>query len=433
VIAARGFSAGESVLTTVPFAAVLLPRHVGRRCGLCFLELQQRKVCGKCKKEAYCDARCQRSAWREHHREECTTVEEHAEDESTVVDYALARRVKRRLENWPLKEERVASWFSPGKSNSDDAATRVVEPSARDVQAMVSSVTSAAPSPAVAAAADVTDVERLVSAGRRTSFCVADDLLHGVAAASSPLGALLNHACGNSANCVQAWTLRPGASPLHHFVATRPVVAGEELTHSYVDVAATLKTRRSRLLELYGFDCNCRLCLTEEAEDDPRGLERSSSSKEELGVSPVVLRRAEELRACALASEDEEEELRLLREALKVLEAHAATTHLALLETHEVGHTFNHAHLIMARTGSVARDDGRRRLRRRSPTRGGGREPSRARLRHAVPPARRAGLGDARGAPEPRAIIIRRLGGSRRREAERARRPRPHSGSALHP
>ena len=70
-----------------------------------------------------------------------------------------------------------------------------------------------------------------------------------------PIGALLNHSC--TANCVVSY------DPVSHaqvIRCLRDVEAGEELTHMYLDAAATSAERRAALKAHYFFDCDCAAC-----------------------------------------------------------------------------------------------------------------------------------------------------------------------------
>eukprot|EP00493_Phyllostaurus_siculus_P022997 UN23331 len=65
---------------------------------------------------------------------------------------------------------------------------------------------------------------------------------------ASPEGALLNHSC--SPNTIVSFRERT-----LHFFAIRDISQGEEITHSYIDPISP--NRREKLMEDYGFECNC--------------------------------------------------------------------------------------------------------------------------------------------------------------------------------
>jgi hypothetical protein len=64
-------------------------------------------------------------------------------------------------------------------------------------------------------------------------------------------------------------------------VATRDIVAGEEVTISYVDEAQTLEERRVAL-DGYGFRCDCSKCAAE-AEANRKGKGKARQSPKEGG------------------------------------------------------------------------------------------------------------------------------------------------------
>ena len=127
---------------------------------------------------------------------------------------------------------------------------------------------------------------------RRNDFAVMDPLLVPLAAASYPLGALLNHSC--DPNCVVSYRSRapsvpgdagdagdagdggvPGGEWIQEFRCARRVSRGEELTHAYVDASTPPVERREALSRRYGFVCDCARC-PEGAEGVPRGCPPSS-------------------------------------------------------------------------------------------------------------------------------------------------------------
>ena len=101
----------------------------------------------------------------------------------------------------------------------------------------------------------------------------------------------------------------------------RAVDAGEELTHSYVDLCLSTAQRREILASRYGIgQCECARCA--------HGVDVDGRLLEELLQAPApgisarefaeaVTRSAAKLRA-AMATEDDEEETELTVEALRI-------------------------------------------------------------------------------------------------------------------
>ena len=70
LVADRGFALGEVVLSSAPFAAVLLPHLAPTRCGGCFerpTDARPASRCSACKRAVFCSRACQRAAWRAGH------------------------------------------------------------------------------------------------------------------------------------------------------------------------------------------------------------------------------------------------------------------------------------------------------------------------------------------------------------------------------
>lgn len=89
------------------------------------------------------------------------------------------------------------------------------------------------------------------------NFGVTDALLTKLGGGVYPIGALLNHSC--VANCVVSY------DPVSHaqiIRCLRDVAAGEELTHMYLDAAATSGERRAALRAHYFFECDCAACTS---------------------------------------------------------------------------------------------------------------------------------------------------------------------------
>lgn len=85
------------------------------------------------------------------------------------------------------------------------------------------------------------------------NFSITDDLLQPVASGCFPVGALLDHSC--DPNCVLMYE---GTTQIVR--AIRDIAPEEELTHSFIDLAAPTAVRRSKLQTQYFFTCRCALC-----------------------------------------------------------------------------------------------------------------------------------------------------------------------------
>mmetsp|Transcript_3057 Transcript_3057/g.4121 ORF Transcript_3057/g.4121 Transcript_3057/m.4121 type:complete len:441 (+) Transcript_3057:90-1412(+) len=86
------------------------------------------------------------------------------------------------------------------------------------------------------------------------------DCVLGIALFESP-AYLLNHSCQPNATQTFLLTVR-GEFPQLSFVANRPIVAGKEITISYMDyLPAKSHQRREQIQHAYHFVCQCSYCL----------------------------------------------------------------------------------------------------------------------------------------------------------------------------
>ena len=76
-----------------------------------------------------------------------------------------------------------------------------------------------------------------------------------MAAATYAIISRINHSCQPSAHT--AWNERTGRQTLH---ACQSIVAGEEISISYVEPGLTRRARQTLLREKFGFECACALC-----------------------------------------------------------------------------------------------------------------------------------------------------------------------------
>jgi len=112
-------------------------------------------------------------------------------------------------------------------------------------------------------------IQRTLSAFKKNNFAIVDSLHAPIGEGIYPSAALLNHSC--HPNCILRYEMRvtnrtnptKTYAPILQIIACRDIIEGEELTHSYVDLALPTSERRSRLLQTHGFKCDCARCNNE--------------------------------------------------------------------------------------------------------------------------------------------------------------------------
>lgn len=113
-------------------------------------------------------------------------------------------------------------------------------------------------------------LERDIRRFRINNFGVTNCLVHVIAGAVYPLGALLNHSC--SPNCLLRYDFSSESSrchkpPVMEIIAAQDIPRGKELTHSYVELVSSTTSRISNLRDMYGFDCHCPRCCRNDVND----------------------------------------------------------------------------------------------------------------------------------------------------------------------
>lgn len=93
--------------------------------------------------------------------------------------------------------------------------------------------------------------------------------------------ALLGHSCAPNTAYVSVFEPHPVAAPALQLYASRAVPAGERLTVALTDPVAARPERRARLLQRYGFLCDCPRC------DDSASTEGGSSGDDAVAVRCV--------------------------------------------------------------------------------------------------------------------------------------------------
>lgn len=109
-------------------------------------------------------------------------------------------------------------------------------------------------------------VQRTLNIFQKNNFGITDSLHAAIGEGVFPCASLLNHSC--KPNCILRYELsmpHDGDNnkyypPILQIVACKDIEEGEELTHSYVDLALPTSERRSRLRLAHGFDCICTRC-----------------------------------------------------------------------------------------------------------------------------------------------------------------------------
>ena len=349
-IAAKALPAGTAVphLGGAPYASLPLPSHHERLCARCFSQPAKLMRCTRCKWARYCCAACQRADWPDH-KHECRALAVvdsplHSLPDAACADLMLAARCLRR------RHGNGKASSSSSDSHAAFDALEAGEPSESDLALAALGASFDGLLPPLANT--TTTLAATLGAFTRNNFGVLNDLLFVTGAGCYPNTALLNHSCAPT--CVLAFD-----GPRVEVRTLRAVAAGEELTHSYVDLCLPTAARQATLQARYGFMCTCPRCVdapmapdgvpldtlladgsnAAEATAKPSAMGSSTSTSSATAPtssaaspSSAALTRATALLDAALHEADETRERNLTIEALTLRRAHCHPLSAALYE-----------------------------------------------------------------------------------------------------
>ncbi|EKX40069.1 hypothetical protein GUITHDRAFT_164767 [Guillardia theta CCMP2712] len=293
LVALKAFRPGDTVLRSRPYAFEIFPELREERCNECFrrpAEGISLLRCSSCKITRYCGKECQARAWKRSHKYECSLQRE-LEDRfgslpsSVYIDVTIIIR--------------IAILLMSGKAVNAMSSDDYVQDH-DDVKAMIDHMAQMRKSNAQEFAGNqeiVRIAEHLLDMLQARSpkgldwslkpteeellkvLCkfacnnfshaarqIWDDLIVSHGMGVYPLGAILNHSC--KPNCVIYY------HPETHeqeFRCIEDIQVGEDICHSYIDLAAVSKTRKEKLQSTYYFDCDCQCCKFPEELDNKLG------------------------------------------------------------------------------------------------------------------------------------------------------------------
>ena len=291
-----------------PFAACPIPALRSRQCAACLRELRRHDAgtpctCPHCAFPSYCSAACRAADSAQHARQCRHLVDESAplrRLEAAAEGIALGRlgalllasrclwrrhdEAARQAAAMPIAPVTPMAPMAPtgrgresaGGADAESASTGHTTPTGTATAAATADLDlfcfdTLLPGPTSDAddelgllaqslegflplGATAANVTALLGSFRVNQFSILDDSSRtAVGAGCYPRAAMLNHSC--APNCVLTYD---GASV--QIRTLREVAAGEELTHSYVNLCCATSTRREKLRVGYGFECVCERC-----------------------------------------------------------------------------------------------------------------------------------------------------------------------------
>lgn len=355
---------GDVAMRAPGLAVILHEQCRGRRCDWCFVASQLDASakpplrCGRCKAVFYCGRACQEADWKAGHKVECAArgvleqllAARGLPGHDALKDAMLAGRCTR-----AAASDRTGMVESGALSDLESLECRLAPSEREQLEHIAAALAECEPRllPSGREGASAADAFYALCRFRNNNFAIVDDLLIPIGAGCFPKGAALNHAC--VPNCVLGYELQQGVAPRQVLRAMEDVAEGDELTHSYVDMALPTWERRAQLREGYGFDCACSSCASHDRAAVDAMLAADASGQGAvpcsggalcpLPLAPASAEREKELlHADSLAQEaaiedDAAKELLILDEVCRIRERWLHPHHLEVVAAHASAHT----------------------------------------------------------------------------------------------
>ena len=250
---------GTIITRNKPMASILSGSFRGDEyCSFCYTKPKQLKACSRCKSVGYCGRTCQVGDF-PFHKFECKHIfgaksQRFSRDEQDEM--SLMCRIFAALDQTQNSKTCKCDTY-------DSNGVGLVECGCNhwEQMAMAPKIELIKPSMLSRLLKIITSSseEDLVDALKRfqaNNFGIINDLQFTIGQGVYPHGAILNHSC--DPNCFLRYR-----GNVMEIVALQDINHGDELTHSYVDLAKDTDTRRRHFQELHGFDCSCARCKGE--------------------------------------------------------------------------------------------------------------------------------------------------------------------------
>ncbi|GAQ83819.1 hypothetical protein KFL_001630160 [Klebsormidium nitens] len=256
LVAGRTFLPGELILTQAPYAHVLDEANQGNRCDACFVVGGEGlRRCGGCKLVMYCDQKCQRSTW-PLHQHECRAISAlrrlHGTVPTPTLRLAFRVMAMRTLQATGVRPRNAVDDYA-----RVEALVSHLEDTPRDTlllyAQMATLVKAMGDVEGSKVAVDPREVTELLGRFACNAHTICDEELKPVGMGLFVVNSLANHDCNPNAIILYD-------GPRAMMRALRPITAGDEITHAYIDLAGSRNQRRERLRKYY-FECQCDRCV----------------------------------------------------------------------------------------------------------------------------------------------------------------------------
>jgi len=256
--AGRQITAGTVITRNSALSHILHSSGSRQRCEWCLAQKEKLYKCSKCHVTKYCGRDCQKRDFSQH-RLECKVMtgerryktcskEMKQEIRSILRFFEVFTRLVEKEKNYCYCSDKLdGNGIGTIKCGLDHWRNMAQVPSNLiQISPLIMSIVTEWTAKSL-------DVEQCLRNFQANNFSIVDELYNTIGQGIYPHAAILNHSCDPT--CI----LRFVNSDLE-IVALRDIKKGEELTHSYTDLAQDTATRQRHFRELHGFLCCCRRC-----------------------------------------------------------------------------------------------------------------------------------------------------------------------------
>jgi len=265
--ASRKIDRVGTVISRNPPLAHSLLVDLESTCAYCFAKPPKLFRCSKCQTLRYCGRECQSKDFAQHKWEcayrskrngcsggrwEDSTAEQHHQELILLLrTYGELQQCKKRKRDQCTK---IDDLVQCGSHHWDEM---VLAPKNREQSLTYSSLASVLTDVLPNSWLNPQHIEGVLRRFQANNFGIVNAMHATIGQGVYPHGALLNHSC--DPNCL----LRYREGTTMEIVTLRPIEAGEELTHSYVDLMKYTEQRSLELRNVHGFQCQCKRCKGE--------------------------------------------------------------------------------------------------------------------------------------------------------------------------
>ncbi|KAJ6818099.1 histone-lysine N-methyltransferase ASHR1 isoform X1 [Iris pallida] len=250
LVATRDFAPGDVIIYQEPYASSANKTSGGSTCDGCFVSDNLRK-CSACRVAWYCGNMCQKSEWKLHQLE-CQALAALNEDRKKMLTPTI-RLMMRLLLKRKLQQEQAIPTTATDDYKLVDALVSHMSEINEDQLVLYAQMANLVKLVLSSVDVDLKEIAENFSKLACNAHTICDSELRPLGTGLYPVISIINHSC--VPNSVLVFEGR-----VAYVRAMEHVAKGTEVLISYIETAATTKTRQNDLKQ-YFFICKCSRCI----------------------------------------------------------------------------------------------------------------------------------------------------------------------------